>query len=151
MKKPTLCLIFGGKSSEYEVSLRSAYNVIRALDRKKYDVVRIGITKGGEWYGFFGDDEEILSGRWEKGKKKRVKIDFAGGGIVIGREKIKPYAVLPILHGEYGEDGRIQGIFETLGIKIIGCGAFASHVSMDKHLAKLIACECGINVAASIA
>lgn len=147
MKKRTLCLIFGGKSSEYEVSLRSAHNVLASLDRKKYDVIRIGITKRGEWYGYFGADEEILSGRWEKGRKKPVKIDFAGDCLIIGRKKIKPSAVLPILHGEYGEDGRIQGIFEALGVKCVGCGAFSSHVSMDKHLTKLIASECGVRVA----
>lgn len=147
MKKPTLCLIFGGKSSEYEVSLRSAYNVLGALDREKYNVVKIGITQNGRWYLYSGKDEEIKNDRWSRGRCKRVLIDFARGLLVAGCKKIKPDIVFPVMHGEYGEDGRIQGIFEALGIKCAGCGAFCSHISADKHLSKLVASECGVNVA----
>lgn len=147
MKKPTLCLIFGGKSNEYEVSLSSAYNVLCALEKGKYEIVKIGITKAGRWYLFSGKNEEIKSGAWVKGRCKRVFVDFARGILAAGRRKIKPDIVLPIMHGEYGEDGRIQGIFEALGIKCAGCCAFSSHICMDKHLAKLIASECGVKVA----
>ena len=72
MKKPTLCVIFGGKSSEYEVSLRSAYAVLSHLNKEKYDVVRLGITKGGEWYIFEGENEKILSKM-----HKKLKYDFS--------------------------------------------------------------------------
>ena len=147
MKKPTLCLIFGGKSSEYEVSLRSAYNVLGALDTRKYDVIKIGITKSGRWYLYSGGKEEIKNDRWSRGRCKRVSIDFARGLLAVGRKRIKPDIILPVMHGEYGEDGRIQGIFEALGVKCAGCGAFSSHTSMDKHLSKLVASECGVKVA----
>ena len=151
MKKPTLCLIFGGKSNEYEVSLQSAYNVISSLERKKYEIVKIGITREGKWYLFEGNDEEISNDKWQRGKCKGVSIDFVDGYLLAGRKKIKPDMVLPIMHGEYGEDGRIQGIFEALGVKCIGCDAFSSHLSMDKHITKLIARECGVNIAKYIA
>ena len=147
MKKPTLCLIFGGKSSEYEVSLRSAYNVLGAIEREKYSIEKIGITKTGEWYLFTGNEREIADGKWEKGKCKKISIDFARKILYAGRKKIKPDIVFPVMHGEYGEDGRIQGIFEALEIKCVGCDAFCSHTSMDKHLSKLIASEAGVAVA----
>ena len=147
MKKPTLCLIFGGKSNEYEVSLRSAYNVLCAIEREKYKIIKIGITKGGEWYLFSGCECEIADGSWEKGNRKRISIDFARKILYAGRKKIKPDIVFPVMHGEYGEDGRIQGIFEALGVRCAGCDAFCSHTSMDKHLTKLIASEAGVAVA----
>lgn len=147
MKKPVVCLIFGGKSSEYEVSLNSVSTVLGTIDRGKYKVYKIGITKTGEWYFFSGKEKEIASGKWQRGRRAPVQIDFARGFLRAGRKKIKPSVVFPVLHGEYGEDGRVQGIFEALGVKCAGSGAFSSHTSMDKHITKLIAESVGVPVA----
>ena len=150
MKKPTLCVIFGGKSSEYEVSLRSAYGVISHIDREKYHVLRLGITQNGEWYIFDGKDEEILKGEWQKSKVVPVTLDLTGGGLILLGDERRTVAVdlyLPILHGEFCEDGRLQGLFDIAGAKYVGCGAFASHLCMDKILTKAVAREIGVRVA----
>lgn len=125
-KKTRLGIIFGGKSGEHEVSLLSAASVIRAVKKEKYELIYLGITKEGEWKIFDGTVEEIENGSWiEKaepfnpGKLKEV-IDFA----------------LPIMHGPYCEDGKIQGFFEMMDIPYGGCGVLASAVAMDKLLAK---------------
>lgn len=150
MKKPTLCVIFGGKSSEYEVSLRSAYGVITHIDSGKYDIVRLGITRLGQWYIFEGENEEILRDSWQKGKVTPVTVDLSSGSLIVFDRDV--YAVevdlfLPILHGELCEDGRIQGLFDIAGVKYVGCGAFSSHICMDKILAKARAQETGVQVA----
>ncbi len=150
MKKPTLCVIFGGKSSEYEVSLRSAYGVITHIDTEKYDLVRLGITKQGEWYIFDGENCEILNDNWHKGNVIPVTFDLSKGYLVAFDRSVYAIEVdlfLPILHGEYGEDGRIQAIFDVAGVKYVGCGAFCSHICMDKALAKAVAEKNGVSVA----
>lgn len=125
-KKIRLGIIFGGKSGEHEVSLLSAASVIRAVKKEKYELVYLGITKDGKWKIFDGTVEEIENGSWiesakpfNPGKLKEV-IDFA----------------LPIMHGPYCEDGKIQGFFEMMDIPYGGCGVLASAVAMDKLLAK---------------
>lgn len=153
MKKPTLCVIFGGKSSEYEVSLRSAYGVITHIDSEKYDLVRLGITRLGQWYIFEGENGEILRDRWQRGRVTPVTLDLSSGSLIIFDKDV--YAVevdlfLPILHGELCEDGRIQGLLDVAGVKYVGCGAFASHLCMDKILAKERAQELGIRVAEQV-
>ena len=150
MKKPTLCVIFGGKSSEYEVSLRSAYAVLSHLNKEKYDVVRLGITKGGEWYIFEGENEKILRDEWHKGRALPVAVDLTHGNLVVLGKDVYALEVdlfMPVLHGGYGEDGRIQGLFDVLGVPYVGCGAAASHVCMDKSLTKLMARELCVPVA----
>ena len=150
MKKPTLCVIFGGKSSEYEVSLRSAYAVLCHLDKEKYDVVRLGITKGGEWYIFEGENEKILSDEWHKGSVLPVAVDLTHGNLVVLGKDVYAQEVdlfMPVLHGGYGEDGRIQGLFDVLDVPYVGCGAESSHVCMDKGLTKLVASGLGVPVA----
>jgi len=121
-------VIFGGKSSEHEVSLLSATSVIKAIDRSKYEVHMIGITREGVWMSFPGPVEMIADGSWEKHAMKismcdiKDFIDFA----------------LPIMHGAYGEDGTIQGVFEMLDIPYAGCGVLASSLCMDKVSAKQV-------------
>ncbi len=119
-------VIFGGRSSEHEVSLMSAASVLRVIDREKYDVIMIGITKRGNWLLYEGSPDNIENGQWEQSAKPfcidelKKHIDFA----------------FPILHGAYGEDGTIQGLFEMLDIPYAGCGVLASSVAMDKALAR---------------
>ena len=123
-----LGIIFGGRSGEHEVSLMSAASIIRALDSKKFQVVCIGITKKGEWRRFEGAPDDIESGLWEESSTPfaidnlKKEVDFA----------------FPVLHGPYGEDGTIQGLFEMLDIPYAGCGVLASSLAMDKISAKTI-------------
>ncbi|MHC1723227.1 MAG: D-alanine--D-alanine ligase family protein [Aminipila sp.] len=129
-------VIFGGKSGEHEISLMSAASVINALDKTKFEPFFFGITKEGKWKHFEGTTSEIENGQWERKAKDfnpgRLKefIDFA----------------LPILHGPYGEDGTIQGMFEMLDIPYAGCGVLASAAAMDKAIAKDIFAKAGLPI-----
>lgn len=126
MKK--IGVIFGGKSGEHEVSLLSATSVIEAIDREKYEVVMIGITKEGQWKHFEGDIKAIAAGEWEQ---------YAEDMEISTLKSMCDFA-LPILHGPYGEDGTIQGLFEMLDMPYAGCGVLSSALCMDKVCAKKI-------------
>ncbi len=142
--KKTVAVIFGGQSSEHEVSRTSAMLMLNALDREKYQVFAVGITKKGEWLIYSGPVEHVGTGEWEKystpvclspdaSKKALLKI-------VNDRVKEIPIdVVIPVLHGAWGEDGTIQGLLELAQIPYVGCGVLASAVSMDKVYTKLIA------------
>lgn len=119
-------VIFGGRSGEHEISLLSATSVITALEKSKYQVVCIGITRKGQWKLFQGEPYKIKNGQWEE-----ESTDFNFGNL----KSIIDFA-LPILHGPFGEDGKIQGVFEMLDIPYGGCGVLASSLAMDKALAK---------------
>ena len=152
MKKPTLCVVFGGKSSEYEVSLRSAYAVLSHLSKEKYDIVRLGITKGSEWYLYEGENERILNDTWQGEGTVAVTVDVSNGHLIaLGREMYAIHIdlILPVLHGGYGEDGRLQGLFEIAEVRCVGCPSFCSHICMDKSLTKALAASLGIKVARS--
>ncbi len=144
--KKSVCIIFGGKSEEYEVSLRSAYSMLENIDTDRYIIKKIGITRDGKWLEFTGDNEEILKDTWQNSTKS-VKIDFSTG-CVDNLGKIDVF--FPVMHGTFCEDGRLQGIFESLGIKYVGCDSLCSFLCMDKHLCKMIAASLGINVAKGI-
>ena len=145
MKKSLVCIIYGGKSSEYEVSLASAYSVLEEIDKEKYEIMKIGISREGKWYLYEGENDEILNDNWQEGAKE-IALDINDGAFILEGEKIKPDKVLPILHGEYGEDGRIQSLFDIAGISYVGCGAFSSFLCMDKCLTKVMAKKCGVNI-----
>ena len=148
MEKKRIGIIFGGKSGEHEVSLLSAASVIRAIDKEKYDLFYIGITRKGEWLGVpqvFGRDSEgdhditpdiIENGSWEKVGEEINPGDLG---------KFIDFA-LPIIHGPYCEDGKIQGLFETLNIPYGGCGVLASAVAMDKAVSKELFEKAGLPV-----
>lgn len=153
MKRLTLCVIFGGKTREYEVSLRSAYEVLSHVDYEKYEVIRLGITKKGEWYIFEGSNEEILNGKWESGALLPVTLDLSNGHLIVMDKHIYAVSVdvfFPVTHGDYVEDGRLQGLFEIADVKYVGAPSFASHICMDKALTKSVAKECGIPVAKDV-
>lgn len=148
-EKLKVCVIFGGKSPEHDISRKSATSVLNNLDKDKYDITMIGITKAGEWFLYTGDVSEIESGRWEQGEKKHAIIspDASDKAILVldnGIEKIHPDIVFPVLHGEYGEDGTIQGLLEMSGIKYVGMGVLASANGMDKAFMKVIMADAGI-------
>lgn len=137
--KKTAVIIFGGESSEYEVSLRSSAFIINNIDREKYDVVTLGITKDGKWYLYHGDSASIADGSWvncPENETAFISPDKTTGGVVVlgkdGARIIRADVFFPVLHGKNGEDGTIQGLFEMSGVPYVGCGTLASAVCMDK-------------------
>ena len=146
MEKQTVAVLFGGQSSEHEVSCVSAVTVIENIDRDKYDVLLVGITKEGSWL-LTDSTEQIRSGAWREGKTRAVLSPDAGHhGLLLlkdGKAELRRVdVVFPVLHGLYGEDGTVQGILEMAQIPYVGCGVLASAVCMDKAVANaLFACH----------
>lgn len=152
MAKKELCVIFGGRSPEHAISRKSVTSVLNNLDKEKYDISVIGITKQGEWFLYTGDYENIEGGEWEYdevNKKKAVLSPDAREREVLVFDKgfvtrIHPDVIFPVLHGEYGEDGTIQGLFELSGIPYVGMGVMASANAMDKFSTKIMLASAGI-------
>ena len=152
MDMKTVVVLFGGQSSEHEVSCVSAATIIRNINMEKYKVLLIGITKDGHWIKT-DSVEDIESGAWRNGKVNAVISPDASEKSVLLIEDgkvsgIKADVVFPVLHGLYGEDGTVQGILELARIPYVGCGVLASAVSMDKFYTKIIAEHIGIRQAA---
>lgn len=139
-------IIFGGKSGEHEVSLQSAYNVMTSIDREKYEVTLIGITREGRWSIFSGDPEDVKNDTWEE-KSELNNWDFS---FTSDEAFTKVDILFPVLHGTFGEDGTIQGLFEMLDKPYVGCGVLASSAAMDKDVAKRLFVSAGIPVADGI-
>lgn len=142
MKKIKVAVLFGGQSSEHDISCISAATVIESIDREKYDVITVGITKDGRWIKT-DNVEDIKSGKWREGKVTMIlspdRIHKGFVEIEDGKAEVTEVdVVFPVLHGLYGEDGTIQGILELAGIPYVGCGVVASAVSMDKLFTKKI-------------
>lgn len=153
MAKLSVGIIFGGKSSEHQVSRVSAQAIINNMSKDKYDIHMIGITKCGEWFLFTGKNEEVANGEWEKSLlKKRAFIspDSAVKGITIADddgtfEIIKLDVVIPVLHGKNGEDGTVQGLLELSEIPFVGCDTTSSAACMDKVITNCMLSYCGIS------
>ena len=142
MSKKTIAVVFGGQSSEHEVSCISATTIIKNINTEKYEILIIGITKDGRWLKV-DSVADIENGTWRESKVTAViSPDTAQKGILyIEGEQLtqkKVDVIFPALHGLYGEDGTIQGIFELSKIPYVGCGVLASAVSMDKLYTKII-------------
>ncbi len=137
-RKLKVAVVFGGQSGEHEVSLMSVSSVLRALNKEKYEIIMIGITRQGAWKHYDGPIEEIITGEWEKSSKNldESAYCFLNTGRGIPNSSID--IVFPVLHGPMGEDGTIQGLFELAGLAYVGCGVLASAVGMDKVFSKLI-------------
>ena len=151
--KKTVCIIFGGRSSEHEVSCVSAANIIRYIDQERYDVLTVGIDKDGSWYLFDGSAEAMCVGSWKNrlGKSCVLSPDPKHHGLLVfhqnGEVSVTPVDVIfPVLHGKNGEDGTIQGLFELSGIPYVGCGVLASSACMDKVTTKRLLAQEGIAV-----
>jgi D-alanine-D-alanine ligase len=144
-------IVFGGQSAEHEISILSARNVLEALDRSRFEPVLIGIDKAGRW--LLQDERKLLAG---PGDPRLVRIDSGSplaspltdpttntwggsGGIDV---------FFPVLHGTFGEDGSIQGLFELTGIPYVGAGVLGSAIGMDKDVMKRLLRDAGIPVAA---
>ncbi|MBR0131165.1 MAG: D-alanine--D-alanine ligase [Firmicutes bacterium] len=142
MSKLRLGIIFGGQSSEHEVSRVSAGNVLAAIDKEKYEPVMIGITKdSGAWLLYEGPAEALADGSWQKKAEEDLARDPEKYGFALigntGRQlKDMIDFALPILHGRNGEDGTVQGLFELIGLPYGGCSVAPSALAMDKTLAK---------------
>ncbi|MFO7294759.1 MAG: D-alanine--D-alanine ligase family protein [Clostridia bacterium] len=147
-QKLKVAVLFGGQSGEHEVSLMSCASVVKNMDRNKYDIYFIGITKTGRWLLFEGDVEDIQSGRWEATSKPIVfpgDPSFKGFFLVDNPSHIyKVDVVFPIMHGPHAEDGTIQGLLELANIPYVGCDVVASSVAMDKAMAKAVFSSCGL-------
>lgn len=144
-----LGILFGGRSREHDVSLMSAASVLRTLDKRRFTAIPIGITRDGRWLPFEGSVDAIEDGSWQKLAEAAFRenpeaygIDLLGAGPGSLRSRID--FALPILHGPYGEDGTIQGLFEMLDMPYGGCGVTGSAVAMDKILAKNLFSEAGL-------
>jgi D-alanine-D-alanine ligase len=161
-KKLRVGILFGGRSGEHEVSLLSAASVLRAIDRDKFDVTPIGITKEGRWLAA-GDARVLLDGNaGAGGRPLRAGDPEATLGAKLLSEGIPTLmapepgsqdhtgkaidVVFPVLHGTFGEDGTIQGLFELAGIAYVGSGVLGSAAGMDKDVMKRLFAEAGLPI-----
>ncbi len=148
-----IAILFGGASSEYEVSLQSSYAVITHMDREKYEILPIGIARDGCWYLYRGELSNIPGDNW-MGENVCVPVvvspDQSLHGILLlkedGVERVSLDGAMPILHGKNGEDGTVQGVLELADIPVIGCDTMSSAICMDKETAHRLAKECGVKV-----
>jgi len=151
--KLKIAVIFGGCSPEYDISLQSAHAVIRHMDQTKYTPVLIGITRQGDWYYYTGDIDKIASDTWQACNActpAAISPDHSAHALLIYTdnkvEKIPIDAAFPVLHGQNGEDGTVQGIFTLAGIPVIGCGVLSSALCMDKDRAHKLVGQAGVSV-----
>ncbi len=151
--KQHLLLLFGGRSSEHDISLKSAANVARAVDTDRYELVLVGITKDGRWCLANGIGS-IADGSYEQGPSCMLSADTSEKCLYVFENgsfyKIPVDVIFPVLHGLYGEDGTVQGLFELSGIPYVGPGVLASAVSMDKVYTKIIVDRLHIRQAAYV-
>jgi len=162
-RKPRVAVVFGGRSSEHGISCVTAGSVLQAIDREKYDVVPVGIATDGRWVLESGDPDRL---RIESADKLPT-VDGAGAPIALAQhvgstdlvvtEPSQPPrtlgevdVVFPLLHGPWGEDGTIQGMFEMAGVRYVGAGVLASAVSMDKAYMKIVLQAAGLPVMPSV-
>ena len=158
-RKPRVMVLFGGRSGEHAISCATAAGVLRAIDRDRYEVVPVGITRAGQWV-VAADEPE----RWEITAGRLPEVVASDGEVVVPlsvgdrrlrvldaleppRELGEVDVVFPLLHGPFGEDGTLQGLFELADLHYVGAGVLASAVGMDKHYMKLVLAGQGIPVA----
>lgn len=139
MEKKNILVLFGGRSSEHEVSCMSVQNVVKCIDKDKYNIILVGITKEGKWLKTESLDD-IASGEWINSKVSAHLIPDATEKAVVFSDgsKVKIDVAFPVLHGNFGEDGTVQGLFELAAIPYVGCGVLSSAVTMDKYYTKII-------------
>ena len=148
MNKIRVAIICGGKSSEHEISCISANGILDAIDRSKFEPVLIGTTKSGKWLLLPDDTTFItLNGALPTVPESGIEVSITSQGLFSGGKNLAIDVAFPILHGTYGEDGTIQGLFEMIGLRYVGSGVLASAVSMDKSYAKPIFAAAGLKVA----
>ncbi len=150
MSKKTVAILMGGRSGEHEVSLQSAKSVINAINKNKYDIVRIGIDKSGRWL-WLNDDNYLLNS--DDPAKISLKTNYPEiyinptpnkNNFICDDKNIHVDIVFPVLHGTYGEDGTLQGMLDMMGLPYVGAGTAGSSVAMDKDIAKRLFVQAGI-------
>lgn len=155
--KKTVAILFGGNSTEYEVSLQSAGSVIENLDPEKYHILLLGITRQGKWLKYDGEVEPIRQDTWWQ-HPSCVPVIFLPGwgnhGILVQEEgkckRIQVDVAFPVLHGKNGEDGTVQGLLKLMGIPCAGCGILSSALCMDKDMAHRLVRLAGIRTPDSV-
>ncbi|MBI4457634.1 D-alanine--D-alanine ligase [Candidatus Uhrbacteria bacterium] len=149
MSRLRLAVIFGGRSSEHEVSLNSAASVLAALNGKKYHLIPVGIAKDGRWFVGPGTREKLAKGKMPAKADERVFFGRPPGRLftVSGKPAEKLDVVLPLVHGTTGEDGALQGLFELAGIPYVGSGILGSALGLDKVAQKCVLSRAGLPVA----
>ena len=158
MGKKIIAVIFGGNSTEYEVSLQSASSVFENINKDKFERVPIGITRNGDWYHYTGKTERIANNTWIEDSKNLHSVVVSQNRSVKGflelmADKyhiIHVDLVFPVLHGKNGEDGTLQGLFELSGVPIVGCDTLSSALCMDKDKAHKLVSLAGISVPKSV-
>lgn len=158
MHRKKIAVIFGGNSTEYEVSLQSASAVLENMDRDKFNIIPVGITRDGEWYYYTGEYKNILDNTWAGDFQNLVPVVVSQNRSVKGLLKfvdgkcgtVKIDLAFPVLHGKNGEDGTLQGLFELAGIPVAGCNTLSSALCMDKDMAHKIASLAGVSVPKSV-
>ena len=151
MAKLKVAVLFGGQSSEHEVSCRSSLTIIHNMDRERCEQILVGITKEGRWL-LTQSAGAIEDGSWKEGSTEMIlSPDTTHRGFIAmkdGKSQVVPVdVVFPVLHGLYGEDGTVQGVLELARIPYVGCGVVASGVSMDKLFTKIVAATVGVKQA----
>lgn len=141
MSKRTILLLFGGESAEHEVSIRSASNVFDALDKSKYDISLCYIDRDGTWW----HTNEVV----ERSAMDPQLHPVLGEGKLVNSagEGTRPDVILPVLHGQNGEDGSVQGLAQLLHVPIVGCEVLGSAICMDKDIAKRLLMQANVPVA----
>ena len=158
MSRKKIAVVFGGNSTEYEVSLQSAFSVFENISTEKFDIIPIGITRDGQWYHYTGEKEKICNNTWFEDNENLYLVAVsqnrsAKGFLEFNGDKykvIKVDLIFPILHGKNGEDGTLQGLFELAGIPVVGCNTLSSAICMDKDRAHKLVSLTGISVPKSI-
>ncbi|MCD6436626.1 MAG: D-alanine--D-alanine ligase [Clostridiales bacterium] len=143
MEKIKVGLIFGGQSEEHEVSIMTAKEIIKAIDKDKYEIYLFGIDKNGYWEIIDEIKENLKTLKFNREKEKI-------SGKIIEKLQKNIDIVFPLLHGPFGEDGKIQGLFDMLDITFVGCGLVASAICMDKDYTKKLLQRIGVPVTKSI-
>ena len=152
MERLRILVLFGGCSSEHEVSLQSAHGVLTHMDPERYCPIPVGITREGAWYVYTGPLDAIPGGRWQReaacvpctlrldrGNQALVLLD--GSGLEVAFD-----LAFPVLHGRNGEDGTVQGALELAGVPLVGCGTLSSALCMDKDVAHRLVRAAGVAV-----
>ena len=145
MSKKNVAILFGGLSSEHEVSIKSACTIMRHIPNDKYDIITIGITKNGRWLLYSGNIDNIENGSWENDLNNLpayITPDPSIHGIMVLKNNeakfIKIDVVIPVLHGKNGEDGTIQGLLTLSKIPFVGCNTISSAMCMDKVVTNIM-------------
>ena len=144
MNKKSILIIFGGKSTEHDVSCKSVMNFVNNVSEDKYEKHYVGIKKDGDWVYYTGDTALIPTGQWTEEPSNIPCVlspNKSTKGLLLlddSKTVVKIDVIIPVLHGKNGEDGTIQGLFELCEIPYVGCGVVASGTSMDKAFTKII-------------